>query len=165
MDWITVWFGSRHEMLSRVRGNYYILQNSWFGSIVAWIIVVWIKGWKSPRDDRFRCGLDQDMKCCQGLSGQMQLHAAGADQAGGLTCGTNWTIVNWTSTIWTMTFVQLIHVKFTYCSNDICSIDLCSVGSLFSCQIGQLAWWQKAIVQFDFCSIVFGQWEMFWWLC
>ena len=48
-----LWFGSRHEMLSRVRGNYYILQNSWFGSIVAWIIVVWIKGWKLPRDDRF----------------------------------------------------------------------------------------------------------------
>ena len=36
-----------------MQGNYYILQNSWFGSIVAWIIVVWIKGWKSPRDDRF----------------------------------------------------------------------------------------------------------------
>ena len=48
-----LWFGSRHEMLLRVRGNYYILQNSWLGSIVAWIIVVWIKGWKSPMDDRF----------------------------------------------------------------------------------------------------------------
>ena len=126
------------------------------------------------------CGLDQGVKCCQGLEEiitSFRIHGldklwlgslwfrSKADQAGGLTSGTNWTIVNWTSTIWTMTFVQLIHVKFTYCSNDICSIDLCSVGLLFSCQIGQLAWWQTAIVQFDFCSIVFGQWDMFWWLC
>ena len=45
--WIKAWKSTR------VRGNYYILQNSWFGSIVAWIIVVWIKGWNSSRDDRF----------------------------------------------------------------------------------------------------------------
>ena len=45
--WIKAWKSTR------VRGNYYILQNSWFGSIVAWIIVVWIKGWKSSRDDCF----------------------------------------------------------------------------------------------------------------
>ena len=45
-----LWFGSRGEMLSRVRGNYYILQNSWFGSIVAWI----------------NCGLDHGMKVVKG---------------------------------------------------------------------------------------------------
>ena len=41
-----LWFGSRHEMLSRVRGNYYILQNSWLG-----YIVVWIKAWKLSREE------------------------------------------------------------------------------------------------------------------
>ena len=55
---LNLWLGSivvsiKAWKSSRVRGNYYILQNSWFGSIVAWIIVVWIKGWKSSRDDRF----------------------------------------------------------------------------------------------------------------
>ena len=67
--WIKAW------KLSRVRGNYYILQNSWLGSIVVWFkvwkssrfggnyyilqnsrlgsIVVGIKAWKSSRGDRF----------------------------------------------------------------------------------------------------------------
>ena len=31
----------------RVWGNYYILQNSWIGSIVAWIVVAWLRGFCS----------------------------------------------------------------------------------------------------------------------
>ena len=47
-----------------MQGNYYILQNSWFGSIVAWIIVVWIRGenrqgMTASRNTILRCGLDQ----------------------------------------------------------------------------------------------------------
>ena len=38
--WIKAW------KLSRVRGNYYILQNSWLG-----YIVVWIKAWKLSREE------------------------------------------------------------------------------------------------------------------
>ena len=62
----------------------------------------------------------------------------GANQAGGLTYGTNWTVVNWTTSIWTMTFVQLTHVKFMYCSNNICSIYLCSISYMFTCYMFNL---------------------------
>ena len=85
--WFVV-FGSKLGMLSRVRGNYYILQNSWLGSrhescqgleeIITYFRThgldqLWFgsrhesrQGGTASRNTILHCGLDQSMKVVKG---------------------------------------------------------------------------------------------------